>query len=143
MRSARRSRHSRSSATRYPTPISADGGWQTSPDYWIALNPGDVSAGTDGLSFAIGPALVDPLVSALTRSTFRLCLRAGGKTAALALTAAAQAPLLSSGAKARGPRPPIEPTLQPVAPRPVAPKLDVRPIRPEPILPRRASRGPD
>jgi hypothetical protein len=54
----------------------------------------------------------------LTRSTFRLCLRAAGKTATLALTAAAHAPLLSSGAKARVALPTFVPAPQPVAPTP-------------------------
>jgi hypothetical protein len=116
--------------------LAPDVGWQTSPDYWIALKPGDVFADANGLSFSIGPSIVDPLVTALTRSTFRLCLRAGGKTSALALSAAAQAPLLSSGAKARGGLPPIEHTPQRPAPQPVEPPTpDVPPIKPEPILP--------
>jgi len=117
--------------------LAPTGGWQTSPDQWIALSPGDVSAAGDGFTFNIGPTIVDPIVSALTRSTFRLCLRGGGKTASLALTTAALAPLLSSGAKARATTQPVEPTLQPAVPPPkLAPTPEIPTITPpERIVP--------
>ena len=122
--------------------LAPDGEWQASPDHWVSLGPADLLSKGEGFEFRIGPEIVDPIVTTLTRSTFRLNLRGGGKLAVLALAAAGQAPLLSSGARARpGVRPQEIPPVEPPAPPdipiveppeiPIAPPSRIAPVAPQ------------
>jgi TPR repeat protein len=107
--------------------LGLNGRWQSSPESWHALVIGDVVAMPDGIAFKVGPLLVDPILTTLSESAFRLTLQSSAGQTTAPLVPSTQFPLLASSARHEE----IAAELPP-APPPPPPQPDPTP-RPEPM----------
>ena len=101
------------------TYLGGNGRWQSTPDFWFTI--ADRTPSADGIDFAIGPEIVDPIAASLAGNAFQITIEtpAGAMSASLVIP---QHPvLLASGAAGAPQRPAPEPPTAPPPPPPPAP----------------------
>src|SRR3954464_1310432 len=97
------------------TYLGSQGRWQSTPDFWFTIAPGDRAPGADGIDVAIGPEIVDPGAASLGANAFQVTVETSSGTVSAPLIIPQHPILLASGA-AGAPRPAPEPAAAPPPP---------------------------
>jgi hypothetical protein len=114
------------------TYLGGQGRWQSAPDVWFTIAPGDRAPSADGIDIAIGPEIVDPIAASLGGNAFQITLETSTTTVSAPLIIPQHPILLASGAAGAPQRPAPEPVavetppLQPAPPSPSTLKADPR-----------------
>ncbi|MDQ7248928.1 hypothetical protein [Dongia sedimenti] len=100
------------------TYLGGEGRWQSSPDFWFAIDAANRKPSADGIDIAIGPEIVDPIAASLGGNAFQLTLETSAGTLSAPLVIPQHPVLLASGAAGAPQRPAPEPTPAPAPPEP-------------------------
>jgi hypothetical protein len=106
------------------THLGGDGRWQSTPDFWFAIDAARRTPTVDGIDIAVGPEIVDPIAAALGGNAFQVTVETAAGTSSGTITIPQQPILLASGAAGAPqrrapepePMPPPEPTPAPPSP---------------------------